>query len=148
MTPLLRAAAAAATLSAAGCGGGVADVAGTVKYQGKPVVYGSVVVIGSDGVPKSGTIRPDGTFRVDGVRVGAARVAVSSPRPPGSEPPPAPKPKGGREEAVDKPVPPVDPADPEVIRNWVALPARYGDPDKSELTADVQSGRPLDLDLK
>jgi hypothetical protein len=147
MTPTLRTAAALAALTAAGCGG-TADVDGTVKYQGKPVVYGTVVVIGSDGIPKSGTIRPDGTFRVDGVRVGAARVAVSSPRPPGSEPAPAAKPKGGREDPVDKPVVPVDPADPEVIRSWFALPSKYGNPDTSELTADVQSGRPLDLDLK
>jgi hypothetical protein len=145
MTRLIRTAAALAPLlAAAGCGG-TADVSGKVTYQGKPVVYGTVVLFGPDGVPKSGAIRPDGTFRVDGVKLGPAKVAVSSPRPPGSQP--AGRGRGGRDDG-DKPPPDEAPADPEVIRNWVALPEKYADPDRSGLTADVQPGRPLDLELK
>jgi hypothetical protein len=135
-----------AALGLAGCDGGTTDVSGTVKYKGKPVVYGTVVVLGADGQPKAGEIRPDGTFRVGGVRRGPARVAVSSPPPPGSEPPR--KPKAGRDADDDKPIPEVPPAPPEVIKNWFPIPDKYGDPAKSELTAEVESGRPLDLDLK
>jgi hypothetical protein len=145
MTRLIRnLAALAPLLAAAGCGGTV-DVSGKVTYQGKPVVFGTVVLIGPDGVPKSGPIKPDGTFRVDGVKVGTAKVAVSSPPPPGAQT--ARKPRGGRE-GDDKPPPDEAPADPEVIRNWVALPEKYTHPAQSGLTADVQSGRPLELELK
>jgi hypothetical protein len=144
MTRFIRTLAVALPLAAAGCGG-TTDVSGTVTYQGKSVVFGTVVLFGADGVPKSGPIKPDGTFRVNGVKLGTAKVAVSSPRPPGSQP--VGKGRGGRD-ADDKPPPDEAPADPEVIRNWVALPEKYTDPDKSGLTADVQPGRPLDLDLR
>jgi hypothetical protein len=144
MTRVIRIAILLTALALTGCGG-TADLSGKVTYQGKPVVYGSVVVIGSDGVPKSGEIKPDGTYRVNGVKVGSAKVAVSSPRPPGSDPPKKVRERG---DDGDKPPPEVTPAPPEVIKNWFPIPNKYGDPAKSELTVDVQSGKPLDIDLK
>jgi hypothetical protein len=145
MTSLIRTAFAATVLAAAGCGG-TADVSGKVTFNGKPVVYGTVVVVGSDGIPKSGAIQPDGSFRVSGVATGAAKVAVTSPRPPGSGPVAK---KQGRDRDDDKPIPdPPPPAPPEVIKNWVAIPEKYGDPSKSELTVNVKSGQPLDIELK
>lgn len=152
MTALARTTAAAAVLCAAltavGCGG-TADVSGKVTYKGKPVVYGTVVLVGPDGIPKSGAIQPDGTYRVSGVAVGTARVAVTSPKPPGSEPPPARKAQGRDATDEDKPPPePAPPASPEVIKNWVALPEKYGDPGKSEITVTVKSGQPADIELK
>ena len=145
MKPLLQALVAAGVLFAAGCGNGTTDVAGKVTYKGKPVVYGTVVLVGSDGIPKSGAIQPDGSYRVSGVAVGAAKVTVSSPRPPGSGPPAK---KQGRDADDDKPPADATPAPPEVIQNWVALPEKYADPGKSDLTATVKAGEPLDIDLK
>ena len=149
MTPLIRSLAAAAVLAAAGCGGGKADVEGKVTFNGKPVVYGTVVVVGPDGIPKSGMIQPDGSYRVSGVPVGSARVAVTSPRPPGSETPPKKRAMGRDALDEDKPPPePPPPAPPEVIKNWVSLPEKYGDPSTSQLTLNVKSGQPADIELK
>jgi hypothetical protein len=72
-------------------------------------------------------------------------VAVSSPRPPGSEP--AGKPRG-RDDDGDKPPADETPAPPEVIKNWFPIPNKYGDPGKSELAVEVKSDQPLNIDLK
>jgi hypothetical protein len=148
MTGVNRAVVGLAMLAAAGCGPGSADVTGTVTFKGKPVVCGTVVVFGSDGLPRSGTINPDGTFRVEGIRVGPARVAVTSPPPPGAGPA-RPKSRGGREgDDGDKiPPPQAPPADPQVVKNWVALPEKYGDPTRSGLTFDVPAAQPVTLTL-
>lgn len=134
------------TLTLTGCGGSTTDLSGKVSYKGKAVVYGTVVVIGSDGIPKSGEIKPDGSYRVNGVKLGAAKVSVSSMRPPGSEP--AKKVRERGDEEGDKPPPQVTPASPEVIRDWFPIPDKYADPAKSELTVDVKPGQPFDIDLK
>lgn len=34
------------------------------------------------------------------------------------------------------------------IKNWVAIQEKYGDPSKAELTFNVKSGQPMDIDLK
>jgi hypothetical protein len=144
MTRLLQTALGAALLALAGCDAGTTDVTGKATYLGKPVVFGTVQVIGADGVPKSGPIQPDGTFRVSGVKVGPARVTVSSPRPPGSGKAAA----RGRRDEEDERTPVETPASAEVVAGWFPLPEKYGDPDKSDLKADIKSGQPLDLDLK
>jgi hypothetical protein len=135
-----------AALAAAGCGGGTADVAGRVTYQGKPVVFGTVVVIGADGVPKSGPIQRDGSYRVAGVKLGAATVTVSSPPPPGSQA--APTRKAGRDGIDEDKILETESVDPELVKTWFPIPHKYADPAKSGLTATVGSGQPLDLDLK
>jgi len=149
MSPLIRSLAAAMLFAAAGCGGDTANVEGKVTYNGKPVVYGTVVVVGADGIPKSGAIQPDGSYRVSGVPVGSARVAVTSPRPPGREPPRKRAPVSRDTVDEDKPeAEPPPPASPDVIQNWVSLPEKFGDPNKSEVTVTVKSGQPADIVLK
>jgi hypothetical protein len=144
MTRVIRCWPVIALLLFTGCGG-TGDLSGKVTYNGKPVVYGTVVVMGSDGITKSGTIQPDGSYTVSGIRTGTAKIAVSSPQPPGSVPPK----KGGRDrEDDDKPPVNDPPAPPEVIKNWVPIPNKYGDPAKSEITVEVKSGQKFDIELK
>lgn len=137
-----------ALFGSAGCSDGTTDVTGKVTYKGSAVVYGTVVVLDSGGSPRSGAIQPDGTFRIKGVKIGAAKVAVTSLAPPGAKS--AQKSRDTRDGRDDEKPPPPDAAlvAPEVIKSWVALPDKYGDPNKSELTADVKAGQPLDFDLK
>jgi hypothetical protein len=146
MTRLIRPTVLLTALTLTGCGAGTTDVSGKVTYKGKPVTSGTVVILDGGSAPKAGTINPDGTYRVSGVKYGSFKVAVSSPPPPGSEA--AKKPVGGRDADDDK-VPVTAPAaPPEVIKSWFPIPDKYGDPNKSELTAEVKSGQPLDIDLK
>lgn len=144
MTPLIRTAVAVSVFALAGCGNGTIDVSGKVTFNGKPVVYGTVVVVGGDGIPKAGTIRPDGSFQLTGVTTGFVKITVSSPKPPGNEPPPK------KQDPDDDKIlpPPPSPAPPEVIKNWVALPEKYGNPDKSALTATIKAGEVLEIELK
>jgi hypothetical protein len=147
MRALLRSVIGVALLAAvAGCGG-TANPGGKVTFQGKPVVFGTVVMIGPDGIPKSGAIEPDGSYRVRGVRVGTAKVTVSSPPPPGRS---ARKAKVGRDADDDerRPADEGTPASPEVIKAWFPLPEKYADPAKSDLKAEVKPGQPVNLELK
>jgi hypothetical protein len=63
-------------LAAFGCGSGLSEVSGTVKYQGKPLTTGSIQFLGSDGVAYPAKIGSDGTYTVR-VRPGEAQVLVS-----------------------------------------------------------------------
>lgn len=146
MTRLIRPAVLLAALALTGCGEKTTEVSGKVTYKGKPVTSGVVTILDGGSAPKAGAIQPDGTFRVSGVRLGTYKVAVSSPPPPGSEP--ARRPAGGRDADDDKVPTAVAPASPEVIKTWVALPEKYGDPAKSDLTVDVKAGQSLDIDLQ
>jgi hypothetical protein len=138
---------AAAVMWAAGCTGGTTDVAGTVTYNGKPVPHGTVVIVGADGLSRSGAIQHDGSYRVKDVPVGAARVAVSSPRPPGSAPSARQPVEGGADK--DRPLPEPPPSAPaEGSQNWISIPERYGDPKTSGLSLIVKPGQPADLKLE
>jgi hypothetical protein len=133
----------------AGCGSGAIDITGKVTYKDKPIVYGTVILVDSSSLPRSGVLQPDGSFKIVGIMPGTAKVAVSSPSPPGSEQPKAKKNFGRDADDDDKPPPPsVPPASPEVIAGWVALPEKYGDPAKSEMTVEVKLASPLTIDLK
>lgn len=140
---------AGAALVLTGCGGRVTDVSGSVSYQGKPIVFGSVVIVGADGMPRSGTIQPDGSFTVSGVAIGPAKVAVSSPRPPGLAKPPAPK-RGGRDEGMDerRPADAGMPVDPAIAKGWFPLPDDFGNPETSGIAIDIAPGKSLVLELK
>jgi hypothetical protein len=62
--------------SIAGCGSGVGEVGGTVRYNGQPLPFGTIQFLGRDGVPRAGKIQADGTFSVP-VPAGEAKVIVS-----------------------------------------------------------------------
>jgi hypothetical protein len=59
-----------------GCGSGQGEVSGTVRYNGKPLSFGTIQLLGQDGIPRAGKIQPDGTFSVR-VPAGPAKVIVS-----------------------------------------------------------------------
>ncbi len=62
-------------VSAVGCGGGVAEVRGTVRYNGKPLPHGTIQFLGTDGVPHAAIVGADGTYCVR-LPAGPAKVIV------------------------------------------------------------------------
>lgn len=147
MTRLHRGVVLLVGLAAAGCGGGTADLSGTVRYNGKPVVYGTVVVLGPDGSTHNGAIQPDGTYRVADIAAGAVKVMVSSPPPPGVK---GGRKAGGRDAIDDERGPPPDEAvSPEVVKGWVKLPDKYSVPEQTDLTLTLKPGpNAQDLELR
>ncbi len=119
-----------------GCGARNGDLMGTITHEGKPVRMGSVLIMGSDGVPRSTTIRDDGTYSIGKVPVGVVQIAISSPDPE-SVFRSSPKRGGGN------PKPKPD------STKWFAIPDKYGDFDRSELTFTVSSGsNRFNIDLR
>jgi hypothetical protein len=118
-------------------------VSGTVTLRGKPVSGGSVVFYCADQQIVRGLIGPDGTYSIPNVPCGPAVVTVQAhPRvPPGlylrQNLPPA---SGG-------PLTPTVDHPPEA--HGTPIPARYGLPEESGLSAVVERGRTThDIDLK
>jgi hypothetical protein len=112
---------------AAGCSRR-AQITGTVKLEGKLLTGGTVSFVFPDKTMRSGGIGPDGAYRVEDVPLGTAKVTVRTHArvPPGLSAPAnlqIPNPPGAKEQ------PPM-----------VAIPKRYGDPDRSKLTFDVRAG--------
>ena len=114
----------------AGCGGGTADLAGTVTYKGKPVTSGTVQALQAGGKVTAAGIGADGRYRIADAAAGAAKVGVNSP-----DPRQAPAEGGGRV-MPGAPKPKAAAADP----TWVKLPDKYADPDTSGLTTTLSAG--------
>jgi hypothetical protein len=133
----------AACLLAAGCAPPKTTVTGKVTYRGRPVPWGAVTLIGGDGIAHPGALQADGSFTIPGVPVGRVKIGVRSENPsPGmplmrsgpAAPPPA------RQASIPAPV-----IKPTV--EWVPIPDRYADPDRSGLTGEVREGQPLTIEL-
>ncbi len=129
----------------AGCGGGTGSVTGTVTYKpkGKALVSGTVMVLAADGKPRYGEIAADGRYTVADVPVGKCKVTVSSPDSSGQvnrgaegDPAAAGRPKMPGREAPGAAAKAV----PLAPTGWFAIPDKYGDVNKSELSVDVQRG--------
>jgi hypothetical protein len=121
-------------LGLAGCGTPRGSVSGTVKYQGKPVIYGTVMFVGTDNIPVVAMIQPDGSYRATEVLAGNNQVAINSPHPD----PPERVSKSGKREP-----PPVDPD------KWFMIPGKYGDARTSGLSFAVKEGSntfPIELE--
>jgi hypothetical protein len=111
-----------------GCGGSRAEVSGTVRYDGKPLSFGTIQFLGPDGIPCAGQIQPDGTFSVQ-VPPGAARVIVSCSQTPMNRSAAAPSADRGR------------PARLAFSGSVSLIPQRYADWNTSGLSVQVHSGK-------
>jgi hypothetical protein len=161
---MLGLAAGALLAGVCGCGQRIADAAGKITYQGKPVVCGSVVFVGPDGMTKVGAIRADGSYEVKGVGAGRAQVAVFSldpARPLNPEIAPRTHGKAATEPVDDsgrpadtRPVVASAPADrsnwaePNVDRSrWFPLPKKYELVATSGLSAQLKAGPNPDVNF-
>jgi hypothetical protein len=111
----------AVALLASGCAPRYGNLSGSVTYNNKPVTGGTITFFDVSEKPISGEIKPDGTYTVSKVRVGRARIAVTTPMAIEF------KAQGAGDVLPNAPKPP-------------AIPPRYGDPEKSGLTCDVTEG--------
>jgi hypothetical protein len=136
-----------------GCGTPRARVHGTVKYQGKPLGGALITFYSADNATFSAPTRPDGTYQVTGVPQGTVRVSVqiSGPGPlfgqkarrdyiKEGDPKPGKKNWEEKRKRVNKSAAP----SPRII-----LPARYGNPDTSELSFELKElDQDYSIDLK
>lgn len=101
-------------LALSGCGG-VGEISGVVKYQGKVVPAGTISFYDEGRGVWSSDIKPDGSYAVSGVPTGTARITVLPP--PGIT-------------MAGMPPPPKS----------LPIPPKYGDPNTSGLTYKVKHG--------
>jgi hypothetical protein len=138
---------AAAVVLLAGLCAGCAEnrncgLAGTVSYQGKPVVYGSVIVQCADGTRSITAVQPDGSYSFDRLPAGVVKIAVASPEPPDPATAVAPSRAVPVRSAGSAPRrPPVDKS------KWVKLPDELAEPETSGKTTTV-SGPMTHFDIQ
>src|SRR5262245_28735020 len=130
-------------VAAAGCDAPRSRVHGTVKHQGKPLAGALITLFGADNMTYSTTTDADGTYAVDRVPRGKVRVSVQV-----EGPRPRPRPDPGKVKAGGSPAQIEDaakmnrlpePPPPSTPKAAVgALPARYGDPNTSELAFELK----------
>ena len=128
-----------AIIGLAGCGGkgGESTIKGTVTYKGTPLITGYVLLQFDDGNSVNGTIGVDGTYSISTPFTGHAKIAVGSSKP---APAQSDNKRGGKGADTSK-VP--DPA------KWVAIPAKYADPNTSGKEVTINPGKtPLNIDLE
>jgi hypothetical protein len=121
----------------AGCGVKVpptGEVFGKVMYNGKPVTAGTVKFFPEAGGEPVGTsLGIDGTYRATGIPVGRSKVAIETLS---FKHMTAPPPGIARQITGGRPV-------------YVAIPAKYEQPDTSGLTVEVEKGeKPFDIPLQ
>jgi hypothetical protein len=131
-----------------GCGTPRARVHGTVKCQGEPLGGAVVTFFSADNATFTARTRSDGTYQVAGVPQGTVRVSVQVPRPrPKPEPEPEAIQKANKEAGLkswqERPQP-----DQSAARR-INLPARYGNPETSELSFELkEADQDYSIDLK
>jgi hypothetical protein len=123
-------------LLAAGCSPGKGTVSGQVTYDGKPLKLGTISFHPEGGRhdPANGKI-VDGAYSVDDVTVGPNKVTVLALDPDKAGGTPAPGAEG-EAGARDAPVT----GTKKHAKEFVPIPSRYADPDKSGLHLDVHTG--------
>ena len=159
---------AAAAVAFVGCGPSNAKLTGKVTYKGAPLKGGTVTLVPPDGgTAFSATIKEDGTYNFEEVKTGTYKVCVEteSLKPGAGQPKHSYAGKGGavgKDKSKMKNVPPpgaqvpegYQVADPvagneaEKEKRYVAIPAEYGQPDKTTLKVEVKGGaQPQQFDI-
>ena len=117
--------AAAVALASAGCGSGptMAEVSGTISFNGTPVEAGAIAFIPVDGKsPTAGGKITNGEYSVR-VPIGETKIVINGIK------------ITGKRKVYDTPNSPEMPVGTEL------LPAKYSDREKTELTLDVAAGK-------
>ncbi len=131
-------------VTAAGCGSPKGTVSGKVTFKGQPLPGGTISFVPEKGGAVTADIQEDGSFTAPNVPTGPAKITVEtmSVRPQAESgvkpmtPPPDAIPPG-----IDpKNLPPAMRAKTQE-KKFVPIPEGYGDPEKSELTYTVKSGK-------
>jgi len=125
------------TLVAAGCGSGSGSVSGKVTYKGAPVTGGNLTFIPPAGLATiSVPINEDGTYSAAKVPAATVKICVETesikPKPGGTpkyQPPPGATP------------PPGYLSGPVIKGVYVKIPDKYANPDTTDLTYTVKSGK-------
>jgi hypothetical protein len=130
-------------LLAAGCGGGKGTVNGQVSYQGKPLPLGTISFISDVGRHDvANALIKDGQYTANDVSAGPNKVTVVTIDPDQSGGGAAGETASG---GKDMPVA----AGKKHSKNYVQIPERYANPEKSGLNLDVHTGeQPYDVKLE
>jgi hypothetical protein len=136
-----------------GCGGRQATVKGKVTFQGKLLTAGTIAIVGKDNRIEHGYINKDGTYEVKNAPVGEVTITVQTPPPAGGGMPPPSPPPGVKNPGLPQMPKEMIPADYEgsmgQAKNVVAVPAKYGKVETSDLKYTLKSGtQTIDIDLK
>jgi hypothetical protein len=125
-----------AVIAASGCGRGMGSISGEVKYNGRLLPIGDIAFLSQEGdqqVRHADII--DGKYSIPGIQAGMAKVVVTTWQPDRKK-----SHFGPAGAAPETPPPPVP--------QYIPIPKRYGNPDESGLTYEVQSGaQTKDFDL-
>jgi hypothetical protein len=136
---LLYTVTALAAASLSGCGSSTSTVTGAVTYQGQTLTSGSVILYCADKQIVRGLIASDGTYTIPNVPCGPATVTVQAHTR-------VPTGLGLKQQlpvAVGGPIPPgFEPPE----RQPISIPSRYGLPEESGLSIEVDS-RTLTYDI-
>jgi hypothetical protein len=122
------------TTLSTGCGGGVADVSGTVSYNGNPVKSGTVTVRASDGTVYSGTIE-NGNYVVVGIPSGEVKFTVVSPEYAAEKPI-----ASSAAEGAGRNVQPKTGNTRKSADGWFPIATKFADPDKSGIATTLKTG--------
>jgi len=109
---------------AAGCGRGIGNLTGTVRFNGKPLPGGTISFYDAANAVHSGEIKEDGAYEVKGVVAGEAKIAVEVPLNIGYAQTGMPTVKVGSGRPLKMPT----------------IPGRYRDPKESGLRCQVAAG--------
>jgi hypothetical protein len=135
-----------ACAAAAGCGGGglpTCDIKGEVTFEGTPVGGGDVLVVDEpDTQLASDYLTIDGTFHVKQAPAGKVRILVRTESVKSQIDPRIVKAYNAKGAAIALP-------DPKVKGNkYVAVPAKYGDRETTDLRFDFEPGRTHEVKLE
>jgi hypothetical protein len=150
---LVFAAVAALVVPTVGCARPHSRVHGKITYRGTPVAGGTIIFMGPDNQTYPARIGSDGSYNVASVPRGHLQISIQADQPRIAS---RPQPGAKDSDSFAKGAMNLDDqskggpgANQPAAGAFVAVPARYADPTKSDLTVDLeQSDQEYSVDLK